>query len=105
MAKASADEHASLTNYPDAVLSATDAASGATLTVQPDGRMVSATSRDGKTLWSIDVIDATGKPATGFPVVRLVSIPRPGTAMLVVGKSRTIEVDVATGQTKTLGED
>ena len=104
MTHSTAGEHASLQSYPDAVLSATDAASGTTLTVEPNGTVLAA-ERDGKHLWSVDVVGAAGKPATGFPVIRFVGVTTPGVATVVVGKSLTVEVDIASGKAKALGED
>ncbi|MBX3567718.1 MAG: hypothetical protein KF914_06640 [Rhizobiaceae bacterium] len=104
MANSNAGEHASLGPYSDAVLSATDAASGITLSVEPNGTVLSA-ERAGKPLWAVDIIEAAGKPSTGFPVIRLVETNKPGFATVVVGKSRTVEVDLSTGAVHVLGED
>lgn len=104
VANSNAGEHASLEPYPDAVLSATDAASGITLSVEPNGTVLSA-ERAGKPLWTVDIIQAAGKPATGFPVIRLVEMDRPGFATVVVGKSRTVDVELSTGAVHFLGED
>jgi hypothetical protein len=104
VAHSTAGEHASLKSYPEAVLTATDAASGTTLSVAPNGTVLTA-EKDGRTLWSVDIVAATGKPATGFPVIRLVEVTKPGTAMLVVGKGRAVEVEIASGRARALGED
>ena len=104
MAHSAAGEHASLKSYPEAVLTAIDAASGTKLSVAPNGTVLTA-EKDGRTLWSVDIVATAGKPATGFPVIRLVEVSKPGTATLVVGKSRIVEVDIASGKARALGED
>lgn len=104
MNAASGGEHASLKYYPDAVLSATDGATGATLSVESDGRTLVAKDRSGKTLWETDVLAATGEPATGFPVIRSVVIDA-GKASLIIGKTMVVEVDVKTGKAAVLGEN
>jgi hypothetical protein len=104
MNQASGGEHASLKYYPDAVLSATDEATGVTLSVEPDGRTLAARDRSGKTLWQTDVLAAAGKPGTGFPVIRSVAIDD-GRASLIVGKTMTVGVDLKTGSAAVLGEN
>jgi hypothetical protein len=54
--------HASLRAYPEAVVSATDAASGITVAVEPDGKFVSAKNRVGTVLWRENVLEKTGRP-------------------------------------------
>jgi hypothetical protein len=104
MNQASGGEHASLKYYPDAVLSATDGATGVALSVEPDGRTLVARDRSGNTLWQTDVLAAAGKPGTGFPVIRSVAI-NAGKASLIVGKTMTVGVDLKTGSAAVLGEN
>ena len=101
----SGKKHVSQDAYPDAVLSATDSVSGATLSVDPNGTSLTARGRDGKVLWTVDIVRKAGKPATGEAVIRLVQVTGPGKALVVVGKGQSIEVDIATGEIKVQGED
>lgn len=99
-----ANSHASLQHYPDAVLRVTDAASGLTVTVDPDGATLQATGRDGTVLWAVDVIAETGKPRTGFAVVRHVGLAKPGIVSVLVGKARSVDIDLKTGRATVVGE-
>jgi methyl coenzyme M reductase beta subunit len=103
--KRTASGHASIHAYPDAIISATDAASGITVSVDRDGASVTARSSAGAILWHADVLKETGRPSVGFPVVRRIDITARGTASLVVGKHRFVEVDLKNGKMKMLGED
>ena len=105
MSKASGGEHASLQSYPEAVLSATDEASGITVSVEPNGTVLAARDRAGTQLWAVDIIKEIGKPATGFPVVRFVEIKSSGIISIVAGKSLSAEVDLKTGKARVVGED
>ncbi len=105
MSTANAGEHVSLQSYPDAVLTATDPGSGITVSVEPNGTVLTASDGSGKQIWTLDVIKETGKPATGFPVIRFLEVTSPGTLAVVVGKSRSSEVDIKTGKAKLQGED
>jgi hypothetical protein len=101
----SSSKHASLVAYPQAVLSATDPQSGITVSVEPDGRSVAATDGSGKLLWRTDVIAELGAPYEGEPVVRHVTITPKGVASLVLGKSRSVEADLRTGELTLIGEN
>lgn len=98
------DAHATTRAYPEAILSARDDATGITVSIEADGETVSAIDHAGATIWRVNVIGATGKPAEGFPVVRYVAI-RDGKASLVVGKNRYIDADIKTGKLRATGED
>lgn len=104
MKDATAGGNAALDHYPDAVLSATDAASGVTVTVEPNGTTLTATEAEGKVRWSVDIIAESGKPASGFPVIRNVEIAG-GAVTVVVGKSAAAKVDLQTGKAGPLSED
>lgn len=98
-------QHASIHAYPDAIVSATDAASGITVSVDPDGRTVSARSSAGAVLWRADVLKETGRPSEGFPVVRRIEFTKQGMVLLIVGKHRAVEADLNSGQMKLFGEN
>ena len=100
-----ATNHASVQAYPEAVVSATDAASGITVSVEPDGSVLTARNAAGAVLWQADVVKQTGKPAEGTAVVRHVAPTGRGTVSLVVGKNRVVEADLKSGALKLLGED
>jgi hypothetical protein len=97
--------HASLQAYPDATVSATDTASGITVSVGPDGSTLTARDAAGAVLWHADVLKQTGKPSAGFPVVRNVMITAHGTVSLIIGKNRVVEADLKSGALKLMGED
>jgi hypothetical protein len=99
------DGHASLSAYPDAVITATDDASGITVSVEADGKTLTARDAAGTILWQADVLARTGPPSTGFPVVRRIDIAAGGKLTLVVGKQRVVEADLKTGAMKLLGEN
>ena len=92
--------HKSLIAYPGAVLATRDAASGTNIMVEPDGVTVVASSAAGERLWRVNVIAQTGVPGMGAPVVRAIAVAG-GAVNLVVGKQRSIQLDLQTG--KTLG--
>lgn len=98
-------KHASIIAYPDAIVSATDAASGITVSVDHDGKTVNAHSSAGSVLWRADVLKETGRPSEGFPVVRRVEFTKQGTVLLIVGKHRAVEADLKSGQMKLFGEN
>ena len=101
----SGSSHASLRAYPDAIISVTDAASAITVTVDPGGSGLTARDAQGAVLWQVDVLQQTGKPSEGFPVVRHLAATGRGTVSIVVGKHRYVEVDLKSGALKLLGED
>jgi hypothetical protein len=98
-------QHASIKAYPDAIVSATDAASGITVSVDRDGKTVSAHNSSGAVLWHVDVLKETGSPSVGFPVVRRVEFTKQGMVLLIVGKHRAVEADLKSGQMKLFGEN
>lgn len=102
---ADAGRHASTAAYPEAVLSATDVASGITVSVEPNGTTLTARDAAGTVLWQADALKQAGKPSTGFPVVRRVDVAENGKVTLVVGKQRVVEVDLKTGAMKLAGEN
>jgi hypothetical protein len=104
MSAHSTEPHQSLQNYPDAAITATDTATGTTLSVAEDGRTLVAKDPSGKTLWQNDILAASGEPGAGFPVIRSVAIDG-GKASLIVGKSMVVEVDLSTGKVAVLGEN
>lgn len=73
--------------------------------MQPDGRTIIATDRDGRTLWEGDMLKDEGVPHAGYPVIRDVTMIDGGLARLTIGKGATVEVDLETGTTRFLGED
>lgn len=98
-------DHASLRAYPNAVVSVTDTASGISVTVEPGGSLLTARDAQGAVLWQADVLQATGKPSEGFPVVRHLAVSGGGMLSIVVGKNRYVEADLRSGALKLLGED
>lgn len=103
--KGGASAHASLRAYPEAVVSVTDPASGITVSVDPNGTALTARSKSGGVLWRADVLQETGKPSVGFPVVRRLDATDRGAVSVVVGKHRFVEADLNSGKLKFLGED
>lgn len=98
-------QHASVLAYPDAIVTATDPASRITISVDTDGRSVSARSSDGAVLWRVDVLKETGKPSEGFPVVRRIEFTKQGKVLLIIGKHRAVEADLKSGEMKVFGEN
>ncbi len=97
--------HASIRAYPDAVVSATDATTGITVSIDSDGTSVVAHDATGAELWRRDVLQETGRPYEGFPVVRHVANIEGGKFSVVVGKHRYVEGDIRTGKLKLIGEN
>jgi hypothetical protein len=97
--------HASSQAYPDAVLSATDKASGITVAVDPNGTGLTATDKAGQVLWKTDVVRELGAPKVGAAVIRRVTIGSKGVAELVLGKHMAAAANLRTGQLKWLGEN
>lgn len=98
--------HASLIAYSNAVVTAADAETGITVTVEPNGRELKATGKDGSDLWKVDVVKAWGNPANpgGKPVIRHLAI-RDGKVDVTVGKAMGGTVDLKTGKAVLIGED
>jgi hypothetical protein len=105
MTRANAAPHASLQSYPDAVISATDAASGIAVSVEPDGRSVKAVGGDGVTLWTTDALKDAPSPIDGFAVVRGVEIRAGKTVHLVIGKGAALDLDLRTGKAGPISDD
>jgi hypothetical protein len=85
--------HASLAAYPGAVISCTDAASGTTFEVAPDGRTLLAKNADGQETLRVDVIEKCGSPAVGAPVIRHLAVT--GTSLgITFGKHSAASVDL-----------
>jgi hypothetical protein len=103
--QANDSQHASKKAYPEAIVSATDAASGITVSVDQDGTTVSAHNSAGGVLWRADVLKETGRPSEGFPVVRRVEFTKQGRVLLIIGKHRAVEADLKSGQMKLFGEN
>lgn len=83
---------------------ATDAQSGTSLYLDNNARILSAKAKDGKTLWSVDVIKECGVPAVGKPKVRSVTI-QGGKANVVFGKHSFATVDLKSGEIEYQGAD
>ena len=98
--------HASLAAYPNAIITATDTVTGITVAVEPNGRELKATGKDGVALWKVDVVKAWGNPANpgGKPVIRHLAI-RDGKVDVTVGKAMGGTVDLKTGKAVLIGED
>jgi hypothetical protein len=96
--------HASLIAYSNAVVTATDAETGITVTVEPNSRELKATGKDGSVLWKVDVVKAWGNPAVGKAVIRHLAI-RDGKVSVTVGKHMGGTVDLKTGKAILIGED
>jgi len=87
--------HASTAAYPGAVISCTDAATGTTFEVAPDGRTLLAKNADGKETLRVDVIEKCGSPAVGAPVIRHLAVT--GSSLEVTfGKHSSASVDLKT---------
>jgi hypothetical protein len=96
--------YASLMDYPNAVLSATDAATGITVMVEPNGQELMAVNKDGVGLWQVDLLKKWGNPHKGSAVIRHLAI-REGRVDVTIGKSMGGTVDLKTGEAKLIGED
>lgn len=96
--------HSSVVAYPNAVLSATVAATGITVTVEPNGQELKAVNKDGAVLWQVDLLQKWGKPHTGAAVIRHLAI-REGHVNVTIGKAMVGTVDLKTGEAKIIGEE
>jgi hypothetical protein len=99
-----AKEHASLSAYPNAVVTAMDEGSKTKVTVEPDGRVVTAHDAQGQELFRADVIAECGVPAVGNPVVRHVSLEG-GKVQVVMGKHSFASIDLASKSVECTGSD
>lgn len=97
-------EHASISAYPGAVVTTGDESSKTTVTVEADGRVVTARGADGKELLRVDVIKECGSPAVGSAVVRHVSLEQ-GIIHVVMGKHAFATIDLATKTVQCMGSD
>ena len=83
---------------------ASDASSGTSLYLDDSAQILTAESRDGKTLWSANVIKECGVPAVGEPKVRSVSVQM-GKVNVVFGKHSFATVDLKSGRIEYQGAD
>ena len=83
---------------------ATDTRSSTTLHLDDSSQILTAQSRDGKILWSVDVIKECGVPDVGEPKVRNVTI-QDGKASVVFGKHDHAVVNLESGVIESHGAD
>jgi len=96
--------HASLAAYPGAVISCTDATSGTSFEVAPDGRTLVGKNADGKESLRVDVIEKCGSPAVGAPVIRHLAVT--GSSLEVTfGKHSSASIDLKTMSLTCGGSD
>jgi hypothetical protein len=85
--------------------SISDQATSMTIAVQDDDRtLVAADSKSGKIVWKTNVIDAAGKPNTGQPVVRDLSL-KDGVLTAIYGKHSFAKFDLKSGRLLEKGSD
>ena len=99
-----ASEHASLAAYPGAVVTAEDQDSNTTVTVEADGRTVTARDAQGQELLRVDMLEKCGTPAVGNPVVRNVSLEQ-GKIHVVMGKHTFAVIDLESKSVECTGSD
>lgn len=85
-------------------LTVTDAPSGISLYLDDNAQILTAQSKDGKTLWSVDVIKECGAPAVGEPKIRNVTIQKRN-VNVVFGKHSFATVDLESGEIEYQGAD
>lgn len=83
---------------------AVDAQAGTSLYLNDNAQILTAKSKDGKTLWSADIIKECGVPAVGKPRVRSVTV-QDGKAKVVFGKHDFATVDLKSGEIECQGAD
>ena len=83
---------------------ASDVQSGTSLYLDDNAQILIAESKDGKTLWSVDVIKECGVPAVGEPKVRTVTVQK-GKVNVVFGKHSFATVDLKSGTIEYQGAD
>jgi hypothetical protein len=93
--------HASRVAYPNAVIEAHDVATGIAVSVEPNGRELKATGKDGTVLWKVDLV---GKWRCGSTVIRHLSI-RGEKIDVTIGKHSFGEVEIKTGKDQFKGSD
>lgn len=97
--------HASLAAYPNAVVALTEARSGTTVAVEPDGRVLVATDASGRELWRVDVLAALAREVDGNALIRHISLDPQGRIDVVMGKADFAVVDMASGKVRYVGSD
>jgi hypothetical protein len=97
--------HASVQAYSNAEVAAQDDVSGIKVAVDSNGTGVTATNRSGHVIWRKDVVQETGLPRTGNPVVRDIKVSSNGTVLLLIGKHRYVEADIYSGVMHLLLEE
>jgi hypothetical protein len=85
-------------------LTVQDTKSRITVTVQPDGKTLVATSAEGKELWKVDVVAAAGASTIEQPVVRHLSLDK-GSVQAVYGKHSFANFNLHTGAMLSAGSD
>ena len=97
--------HASLTAYPQAVISVKDPKTEMVFYVESNGRRLVAFASDGAVAWSVDVLaEAKIKPAQGVPVIRHLRL-QDGELWVTCGKHDSAKVKTSTGETEYVGAD
>jgi hypothetical protein len=97
--------HASLTAYPQAVISLKDPTTGMVFYVESNGRRLVAFSTDGTLAWSVDLLaEAKIKPAHGAPVIRHLRMQEVE-LRVTCGKSDEVKVETSTGKAEYVGAD
>lgn len=81
-----------------------DSHTGITVQVKPGGRVLAAKDKNGKAMWSVDIIAKCGVPAVGKPIIRNLSV-KDNKINVVFGKHSFASIDIETGQVDFLGAD
>ena len=103
--KKGAAAHASLSAYPQAVISLKEPKTGMVFYVESNGRRLVAIDNDGVVVWSVDVLDeAKIKPTRGMPVIRHLRL-QAGELRATCGKSYEAKIDIKTGKAEFAGAD
>lgn len=97
--------HASLSAYPNAVISLKDPRTGMLFYVESNGRRLVGFNDDGRVVWNVDVLDAAKiKASPGQAVIRHLRLE--GDQLWVTfGKSDTATVQIKTGAVQYKGSD
>jgi len=82
-----------------------DPKSGASATIDSTKKIISLTDKDGKKVWSVNVIEEMGQPPfVGKPEIRYVSFSN-SNLTAIVGKHTFISIDTRTGKVTVQGSD
>ena len=105
MPKPATFPHASLSAYPDAIVSLRDPLSGVIYRVERDGRNLVALGKDGLQRWRVDLANTEMLKEVGNRLVIRHLRLEGGQLVVTCGKSHAVRVDVATGAATYLGSD